>query len=304
MGDFGNRTTKNGLTLGQIGMMALYGLMFLCACGELVINMLSKMDQIGRENGMRKFALWELGTLCVLTVLLIACIVLRRRFDVSYKTKIVKQAAAGLPGTFHYYGLKGLERGYIEKTGFVTLGKVFSSEDLVEGSYRGISFRRADVCSTDRKKQPTKIFIKGAWFIFSYNKPFKSELRIESEGFNEERRNLLSGSTNYGADVITENWTFNELFRCTAKDSNEASTLLSPQMTQLMVDLQKQLACPMMAATYNNQLVLILKTGRDHMETSIIKPMDSEEEIKKTREELDIACRLIDAFRVEEGSTM
>lgn len=298
---------KQGLSTAQVGLIALNSFTWITACATPILILLAKSNQLQSGNYFNQYRVWEwiFGGLFVAS--LIAYKVLRGRFEVSYKNSVVKQAAAGLPGSFHYYGKKGLERSYVEKTGFITLGNVFRSEDLVEGTYRGISFRRADVYTSEaRKGQALKVYMKGAWFIFSYKKPFTSDLRIVSNDFPENKAKppFLSRNPDYQSKVAAVNPTFDKSFRCSSKNEEEAVFLLSPQMTQLMVDLRKKLACPIMAAVNNNQLVLLLCTDRDHMETHITEPLNTEAEIKRTREELDIACSLIDAFRVEEEATM
>ena len=312
MGEIGNQS-KEGLSVVQVGLIALNSFTWIAGFAALILFFMAESESFQSEDIYLRYSTWMWIAVGAFLAFLTAYKVLRSRFEFSYKNGIVRQAAAGLPGSFHYYGKKGLERSYVEKTGFITLGNVFRSEDLVEGTYRGISFRRADVYTSEaRKGQATKVYMKGAWFIFSYKKPFTSELRIVSNDYPQDngkspllsKNPPLARNSEYRSKVATVNPAFDASFRCTAKNEEEAVFLLSPQMTQLMVDLRRKLGCPMLAAVHNNQLVLVLCTDRDHMETRITEPLDTQAEIERTREELDIACSLIDAFRIEEEATM
>ena len=67
-------------------------------------------------------------------------------------------------------------------------GDIYSSNDYVEGKYKGILFRQSDVhiqnesTDSDGNTTYTTVF-RGRWMIFDFNKPFKANVEVAQKNF-------------------------------------------------------------------------------------------------------------------------
>lgn len=215
-----------------------------------------------------------------------------KEFNKDYKKIIVGTAAADLFETFAFYPDLGFNQRELEKKGLLNLGLDFGSDDLITGEYHDVQFVRADI------ELGYKNRFKGNWTIFSFNKPFKTELQV-SCGSLTDQSNLKTGifisDSERRTRFITGNEQFDQQFACSAQDLNEAATLLTPSVMTKLLRFRKRTGYSFVIGWVKNNIHLIIQTDRNIV--SELKPSGKiydEEEIEKTKKDFGIICEIID----------
>ena len=114
-----------------------------------------------------------------------------KSYKEMYKELVVKKAAEGMFDNFQYSPKVGFDREEIRETGIMNMGNRYNSEDMVDGSYKGVTFRRADMYIAEHhqsgKNSYTIVFLRGTWLSFTYNKRFLTDVQIMSNDFHHGR---------------------------------------------------------------------------------------------------------------------
>lgn len=224
----------------------------------------------------------------------------------DYKALVVNRAATGMFDEYSYYAGMGFDYREIQATGIMYMGNRYKSEDLVEGRYKGVPFRRADMYiaqhTSSGKSSHTTVYLRGTWMIFSYNKSFVSDVQVMSKAFgfsNKKTSRLFTRSGDRRHKLETEDVEFNNMFNVTCQNDSEAFYLLTPRVMQMLKLLQADFMHPFMVGFVNNALHIAVNTGKDSMEPSVFKALKPELEIEKTRRELKAICNVIDALAID-----
>lgn len=224
----------------------------------------------------------------------------------EYKALVVNRAAAGMFDEYNYYPGMGFDYKEIQATGIMYMGNRYKSEDLVEGRYRGVPFRRADMYiaqhTSTGKSSHTTVYLRGTWMVFSYNKSFVSDVQVASKAFgfsNKKTSRLFNRSGERRHKLETEDLEFNRMFDVTCQNDAEAFYLLTPRVMQMLKLLQADFMHPFMVGFVNNSLHIAVSSGKDTMEPTIYKALKPELEIEKTRRELRAICNVIDSLAID-----
>lgn len=229
-----------------------------------------------------------------------------QQFRTSYKTLVVDRAAQGMFDKYSYYPKVGFDREEIRATGIMSMGNRYNSEDLVEGSYKGVTFRRADMYiaqhTSTGKSSHTTIYLRGSWLCFSYNKSFNSDLQIISKDFsfsNKRTSRLFTRKEDRRHTFETEDVEFNKMFTCTCQTDTEAFYLLTPRIIQMLKLLRTEFGCPFMLGFVDNKLHFAIKSGKNHMEPPVLGSLNPDKEVETTRRELKTICNIIDSLSID-----
>ena len=97
-------------------------------------------------------------------------------FRSMYKSIVVAKAAENLFDRYEYFPKNGFSYEEIRASGIMAMGNRYKSEDTIEGSYKNVSFRRADMYiaqhTSNGKSSHTTVYLRGTWMTFSYNKSY------------------------------------------------------------------------------------------------------------------------------------
>ena len=224
----------------------------------------------------------------------------------DYKALVVNRAAYGMFDEYDYYAGMGFDYREIQETGIMAMGNRYKSEDLVQGRYKGVPFRRADMYiaqhTSTGKSSHTTVYLRGTWMVFSYNKSFVSDLQVMSKAFmfsNKKTSRLFTRSGERRHKLETEDVEFNNMFNVTCQDDSEAFYLLTPRVMQMLKLLQADFMHPFMVGFINNALHIAVNSGKDTMEPTIFKALKPDVEVEKTRRELRAICNVIDALAID-----
>ena len=224
----------------------------------------------------------------------------------SYKSAVVDRAAQGLFDSYRYEPEKGYDKDEITETGLMSMGNIYKSEDMLEGSYKGVDFRRADAyiaqLYSTGKSSYVIVFLQGTWLTFTYNKEFSSDLQIRTNRFNfanTKTGRLFNSEDERRHTFETENMEFNKVFRCTCQNDSEAFYLLTPQMMQMLLQLHDEFGCEFMLGFVRNRLHFAINSGKNNMEPPVFSSTSLEYETEKVRKELKIITNIVDTLAID-----
>lgn len=224
----------------------------------------------------------------------------------EYKDRVVAQAAGNMFDNYQYFPFAGIEKEEVAMTNMMMMGNRYNSEDLVEGSYKGVPFRRADMYiaqhTSNGKSSHTTVYLRGTWIVFRYNKNFNTDLQIASKDFGYEKKNtsrLFTRSTTRRHAMQTEDMEFNGMFECTCQNETEAFYLLTPRVMQMLKLLRNELRAPIMVGFVNNMLHFAISSRKNHMEPPIFGSLNPALAVEEARVELKAICNIIDAFSMD-----
>jgi len=230
----------------------------------------------------------------------------QKEFRSAYKQLVINNAAAGMFDRYLYSPEAGISRDEIAATGIMSLGNRYSSEDMVEGVYKGVSFRRADMYIADHrsngKSSYTVVYLRGSWLTFQYNKKFLADLQVCTKDFGYERAKtsrLFNSKEERRHKFETESIEFNRAFDCNCQQDAEAFYLLTPRVMQMLLLLKDEFDCPFMVGFVNNQLHFALNSGKNNMEPSVFGELNYTAEIEKNRRELKIITNIVDSLAID-----
>lgn len=227
-------------------------------------------------------------------------------FRSMYKSIVVAKAAENLFDRYEYFPKNGFSYEEIRASGIMAMGNRYKSEDTIEGIYKNVPFRRADMYiaqhTSNGKSSHTTVYLRGTWMTFSYNKTFQSDLQILSKDFsfsNTHTSRLFTRAVDRRHTFVTEDMAFNEAFTCTCQDESEAFYLLTPRIMQMLLLLRTEIGKPFMLGFVDNRLHFVISSHEDHMEPSVFGKCDLNVEVEKVRRELMVIRNVIDSLAMD-----
>ena len=229
-----------------------------------------------------------------------------KTYKAMYKNIVVNRAAQGMFDRYVYSPEVGFDREEIRATGIMSMGNRYGSEDMLEGSYKGVTFRRADIYiaqhHSNGKSSYTIGYLRGTWLTFTYNKEFVSDVQIRTKGFrysDKKTSRLFTKATERRHSFETESVEFNRAFECTCQDDSEAFYLLTPRVMQMLLLLKDEFGCDFMVGFVRNRLHFAINSGKNNMEPPVFSSMSLEAEAETVRRELKIITNIVDSLAID-----
>jgi len=204
-----------------------------------------------------------------------------------------------------YHANEGFSREFIADTELVSMGNIYSSNDLVSGNYRNVAFKQADVHiqqhTQSGKTSTTVTLFKGRWLIYTFNKRFTGFLQIRS---NENRLFGNSKPMRWFNDkqntsrIKLENEAFNERFNIYASDEHEAYYILTPHFMEKLLRLDDSLDGNLVVGFIDNEVHLALYNNSDAFEPSIFRPID-DKYYQEVQNDIELIKMIVDDLTLD-----
>lgn len=197
----------------------------------------------------------------------------------------------------------GINEDIIADTHMMYMGDRFRSNDYISGTYKGVNFEYSDVhieeeyTDSDGDTHYQTLFL-GQWFIFDFNKNFKSNLQICESGFRNAKRNSWFGPEKY-KKVTFEDIEFNKMFKVFAQNDLEAFYILTPHTIENIKVLNSNIQGSLLFCFIDNRLHVGLHSGKDSFEASIFKKVDEVQAKSKVSQEIDTILKFIDILNLD-----
>ena len=217
-----------------------------------------------------------------------------KEFTREYKKHIVEKAASELFDEYSYRPGEGFDKEVLEEKGLLKIKDGFKSNDMLSGTYHDVSFIRADI---EMQKDFTGDVFKGNWTMFSFQKPFHSDLQVtcgDLKKHSKINRGLFTSKDKKRQVFTTGNEAFDEEFVCSAQDEEEARTLLTPTVMSKLLSFHERTGYPFVIGWVDQNIHLIVENGIDTAAPGEGKELAFGPAIEKTKYDFNIICEIID----------
>lgn len=229
-----------------------------------------------------------------------------KAYKAMYKSVVVDRAAQGMFDRYVYSPEAGFSQEEIRATGIMSMGNRYDSEDMLEGSYKGVTFRRADIYiaqhHSNGKSSYTVVYLRGTWLTFTYNKMFLSDLQIRTKGFrysDKKTSRIFTRESERRHSFETESVEFNDAFECTCQNDSEAFYLLTPRVMQMLLLLKDEFGYDFMVGFVQNRLHFAINSGKNNMEPPVFSGTSLGAEVETVRRELKIITNIVDSLAID-----
>lgn len=217
-------------------------------------------------------------------------------FYMEYKRNIAEPILERFFGEFQYKPSQGLSKN--ELLGFKFLKGVnmnaVHSEDYIEGIYKGVGYRQADV-QREKRLDASDLYneidrLHGRISIYEFKKSLNGDIVIKSKN----SPHVDVGSL---AKVEMENIQFNDRFDVYAANGQMAYYLLTPQFMEylLQLDVRRETAF-----RFSTNHIYVLRNGINGVfEVDMSKPLDLQYEIGKSYNELQEILDFVDVLNLD-----
>lgn len=240
-----------------------------------------------------------------------------RKFYTDYKQNIGGPVLRLLLEDFQYRPEQGFSAEEVEGFGvYRSMLSHYQSEDYIEGVYKGVHYRQADV-KIERQKCESEISVMTQFFehlVFLINRGRESELsvmtqrlmgRISVYDFKKDLDgDIVIRSKQDSDDVIAnltkvnmENVAFNEKFEIYAKSAHMVFYLLTPQFMEYLLKLD--LGGRLVLRFTGNRIIVLRNRITGIFEPDFKQPLDIPYEIGKSYQELKDILDFIDILNLD-----
>ncbi|MCR5467171.1 MAG: DUF3137 domain-containing protein [Lachnospiraceae bacterium] len=216
-------------------------------------------------------------------------------FAREYKKHVVEHAASELFETYSYQPGEGFDKEVLEEKGLLKIKDGFKSNDMLSGTYHDVNFIRADI--EMQKEFMTGEVLKGNWTMFSFQKPFHSDLQVtcgDLKKHSKINRGLFTSKDKKRHVFTTGNEAFDDEFVCSAQDEEEARTLLTPTVMSKLLSFHDRTGYSFVIGWVDQNIHLIVENGIDTAAPGAGKELAIGPAIEKTKNDFSIICEIID----------
>jgi hypothetical protein len=221
-------------------------------------------------------------------------------FKSIVKTEIVTELLKEQFDDVQYEPKNHISIPRIIQTGMVKRPDRFNGEDLIMGSYKGVKFEVSDIDlkerveTRDSKGNVTvsyQTYFKGRWYVYTYERKFKEELKIiEGRGFGVNTKGLVK--------LDVESIEFNKKFAIYATTQEFGFYLITSSMIEKLMELEKLHRGSILYYYVGNELHICVNDRRDYMELSIKTPIN-EASLKTFMSDIDLIPAIINELRLD-----
>ena len=177
----------------------------------------------------------------------------------------------------------------------------YHMEDLIEGSYHGVSFRTSDAHLeemhqyTDSKGNTHTewiTFFRGRWYQFYLNRDLETTIRIK------EKKRIKEMITRGLEKVEVESIDFCDKFMAYADNEHQFFYVFTPVVVEKMIELEKMHRGRFMFSIQGNLVNIGIDDNRDYLELNLKMPIN-EESIKAYETQVNIMAAIVSEFKFD-----
>lgn len=225
------------------------------------------------------------------------------KFKRAYKDVVVLTLFQETFTNVIYHPERGISETIIADTNMMHMGDKFYSNDYISAKYKNVPFEFSDVkieeeyYDRDGNKHHQTIFL-GQWYIFDFNKPFKTDVQVCERTFTNAKRGNFFDSNTF-KKIELEDIDFNKKFNVYAQNELEAFYLLTPQTMEKIKELNNRLHGSILFCFINNRLHIGLYNNKDLFEPNILKKIDLQNNHQSVREDILLITSFIDILNLD-----
>ncbi len=223
----------------------------------------------------------------------------------AYKEMVVRGLLAERIDDLTFLPSAGISKETIDGTDMMSLGNIYQSNDLIEGSYQGVHFSQSDVLIQNRtsngKTSSTTTYFKGRWMIFDFNKRFHCDLQVRDRDFDYAQKSGGWFSDREKTEKLeTESVEFNRIFKVYAQNDSEAFYILTPHFMEALMQVKATVDGDVLFCFVDHKLHVAINNEKDSFEPSVWKPIDRNEAMRSVNADIDLITNLVDTLNLDE----
>ena len=189
----------------------------------------------------------------------------------------------------------------------VRMGDRYSANDYVAGKYKNINIVQSDIHieekvvvtdSRGNKEEHWVTIFMGRWMVFDFNKPFKSNIRVNRRGFWNSNLDNFDAKDTY-KKVMFEDQEFNNNFRVYAQDEHEAFYVLTPTIISKIKDLSNNISGKLLFCFVDNKLHVGIANNSDSFEHSVFVKINEEAIMNSISKDIKLITNFVDELNLD-----
>ncbi|MFW6284860.1 MAG: DUF3137 domain-containing protein [Bacillota bacterium] len=215
----------------------------------------------------------------------------------DFKEKVLKDILEESVENGSYKPQMGLGPTQVYQGECLSQADHMKTEDFLSGAIDGVSFISSDVVlanyqtvSTGKSvAQVLTPYFTGRVFSFDFNKAFKGRVFVMEKG---------KPVTQYKTETVElESHAFNETFKTYATDAHTAFYVLTPQVIQALLKIEKNHPGDLSFSFIGTKLHIAINNQIDTFELSMFRPLN-EEAIRAFTDDLDILRDVVRSLKL------
>lgn len=218
-----------------------------------------------------------------------------------FKTNVVKKIIEDTITDVVYMPESGVSLETFLETKMIKRPDRYHSEDFISGVYNNVKFISSDVkleerhTTTDSNGHTTtsyETYFKGKFVRIDLIRDLPLIVQVIEKEFLNFRITKLE-------KVETESIEFNKKFKTYATSKQDAFYVLTPQIQEKLLELEKKFPGTIQYSFQNGYLYTYINSSQNEFEINFSKPID-EKLISRIKTEATLPCMIINEFRLDQ----
>ena len=227
-------------------------------------------------------------------ILLAVGLSIKGKFFQMIKTELVAKYFEQKYPNLRYSPKNGLPQSLVTSGGLLKRPDRYSSEDLVEGDYKGVRFQVSDCTledeSTDSEGNTTyHTYFSGRYFVYEFKRRFSDILRICEKFDFVDKKNLIK--------VETESIKFTKKFKIFASSVQFAFYILTPTTIEKLTALEEKYKGKISFYLHDCEFHVAINDNKNYMEIKLRNEI-SEKTYETFDEDIQVIFSIIDDFNL------
>lgn len=214
--------------------------------------------------------------------------VLKEKYKLLYKETFVVSVLKTMLDDVKYEWNDGFTELDVMKSGLIKIGNLFSSEDYLSGSYKGVKFRQSDVESINETwngdERETVTYFSGRLIEIDYPLKLFTSVKVLSKYFT-----TFLGLPNEVIDM--EDVEFNEDFNVYSSDDHEAFYILTPPLMEKLKQINKKYG--RFAFNFSQGKIFFALQYKNAFDTEYMTKISYVEEQERMKKDIQIIIDII-----------
>lgn len=269
------------------------------------------LDKVLQENEIKRQAMYQeyqknikLGLLLVIVLVgfyfLFKAASIASNYRKNFKDVVISDLVKDKYPDGTYNHNDRIDQRYIDSLNFYQRPDRHKGEDLITGSFNGVSFKASDVHMEERietrdakgnRQVSYQTIFKGRWYHFEFERRFEHILQVKEGRFSgAASRNLKK--------YETESILFNKKFKIFSSDQEYVFYQLTPVLIEKILEFEKMHRGSIQMMYHQNCLDIAVNDSSDSFEIKLKTPL-TKENIGHILGDIDMPGAIINEFNLD-----
>ncbi len=223
---------------------------------------------------------------------------IQKEYRTLFKEEVVNTLIRSQFDNVEYIQSIGINVRHINNACFFNRPNRYTTEDLITGTYDGVSFKMADVHLEKKRTNGTSegyydTYIKGKFILIDFERNFNDTVKII------ERKTITPFNTyNKGlVEVELESIDFNEKFKVFSTTKHAAFYMLTPQLQEQLLHLESCFNGDIYVSFMQGKCYIVINDNSNSFEHKITEEI-TKEHIDNILYQINLVPNIIKSFKI------